>query len=389
MELDLTWILLGLPTAFALGWIASRLDLRQMRIANRQAPRAYFKGLNHLLNEQQDQAIDAFIEAVQNDPDTSELHFALGNLFRRRGEYDRAVRVHEHLLSRADISQADRQRAQQGLALDYLKAGLLDRAEEALRKLEGTSYEGQARLARMAIYERSREWPEAAAVARLLEKSGEADFGIRLAHYQCELAREAVQKGDSAKALDTLAQALQAHPGAARPRLLMGQLLLSQGQANAAFDTLSVLFEHNDMAAPLASASFAQAALACDKAASASTLLQAHYQRQPCIDVLDAITTLETQNPHSAATGDANTLQRYLDHLQKQPSLMAASRWLNGARSDVGELPAPVQKTLENATKPLARYRCAACGFEAKEHFWHCPGCQSWDSYPPRRVEEL
>ena len=136
MELDLTWILLGLPAAFALGWIASRLDLRQMRIANRQAPRAYFKGLNYLLNEQQDKAIDAFIEAVQNDPDTSELHFALGNLFRRRGEYDRAVRVHEHLLSRADLSGADRQRAQHGLALDYLKAGLLDRAEEALRKLE-------------------------------------------------------------------------------------------------------------------------------------------------------------------------------------------------------------------------------------------------------------
>jgi lipopolysaccharide biosynthesis regulator YciM len=389
MELDLTWILLGLPTAFALGWIASRLDLRQMRIANRQAPRAYFKGLNHLLNEQQDQAIDAFIEAVQNDPDTSELHFALGNLFRRRGEYDRAVRVHEHLLSRADISHADRQRAQHGLALDYLKAGLLDRAEEALRKLEGTSYEGQARLARMAIYERSREWPEAAEVARLLEKSGEADFGIRLAHYQCELAREAVQKGDSAKALETLAQAMQAHPRAARPRLLMGQLQLSQGQANAAFDTLSVLFEHNDMAAPLAAASFAQAALACDKATSASALLQAHYLRHPCIDVLDAITTIETQNPHSAVTGDADTLQRYLDHLQKHPSMMAASRWLNGARSEVGELPAPVQKTLENATKPLARYRCAACGFEAKEHFWHCPGCQSWDSYPPRRVEEL
>ncbi len=389
MEFDLTWILLGLPTAFTLGWIASRLDLRQMRIANRQAPRAYFKGLNHLLNEQQDQAIDAFIEAVQNDPDTSELHFALGNLFRRRGEYDRAVRVHEHLLSRADISHADRQRAQHGLALDYLKAGLLDRAEEALRKLEGTSYEGQARLARMAIYERSREWPEAAAVARLLEKSGEADFGIRLAHYQCELAREAVQKGDSNKALDTLAQALQAHPRAARPRLLMGQLQLSQGQATAAFDTLLALFEHNDMAAPLAAASFAQAALACDKAASASTLLQAHYLRHPCIDVLDAITALETHQPNSTATGDASTLQRYLEHLQNHPSMMAASRWLNGARNEVGELPTPVQKTLENATKPLARYRCAACGFEAKEHFWHCPGCQSWDSYPPRRVEEL
>jgi tetratricopeptide (TPR) repeat protein len=103
MEFDLSWILLGLPLAFVLGWLASRFDLRQLRMENRRAPKAYFKGLNFLLNEQQDQAIDAFIEAVQNDPDTSELHFALGNLFRRRGEYDRAVRVHEHLLSRGDL----------------------------------------------------------------------------------------------------------------------------------------------------------------------------------------------------------------------------------------------------------------------------------------------
>jgi len=103
MEFDFTWVLLGFPIAFTLGWLASRLDLRQLRIENRQAPKAYFKGLNFLLNEQQDQAIDAFIEAVQNDPDTSELHFALGNLFRRRGEYERAVRVHEHLMSRGDL----------------------------------------------------------------------------------------------------------------------------------------------------------------------------------------------------------------------------------------------------------------------------------------------
>ena len=98
--------------AFALGWLASRLDLRQWKRAQQESPRAYFKGLNLLLNEQQDKAIDAFIEAVQNDPDTTELHFALGNLFRRRGEYERAVRVHEHLLQRADLPAAERERAQ-------------------------------------------------------------------------------------------------------------------------------------------------------------------------------------------------------------------------------------------------------------------------------------
>lgn len=387
MEFDLTWILLGLPCAFALGWVASRFDLRQMRMANRQAPRAYFRGLNYLLNEQQDQAIDAFIEAVQNDPDTSELHFALGNLFRRRGEYDRAVRVHEHLLSRSDISTADRQRAQHGLALDYLKAGLLDRAEEALRKLEGTAYEGQARLARLGIYERSREWPEAAAVARLLNTSGEADFGMRMAHYQCEHAREAVAQGDLTQALNLLQPTLSQHPNAARPRILMGQLLLNQGQGKQAYDCLAVLFERNDLNAPLAADSLAKAALACDMSGHAKTLLQAYHLRQPSIDVLDAMAALDA--PQNQEALQAETMQRYLMHLQNQPSLTAASRWLAGDQSDRPRLPASVQKALEHATKPLARYRCAACGFEAKEHFWHCPGCQAWDSYPPRRIEEL
>src|SRR3954467_9342942 len=191
MEFDFTWVLLGLPIAFTLGWLASRLDLRQLRIENRQAPKAYFRGLNFLLNEQQDQAIDAFIEAVQNDPDTSELHFALGNLFRRRGEYERAVRVHEHLLSRGDLKQEERNRAQHALALDFLKAGLLDRAEEALRKLEGTEYEGQALLALLAIYERTRDWPNASDIARKLEALGQGNFDGRLAHYLCEQATTA------------------------------------------------------------------------------------------------------------------------------------------------------------------------------------------------------
>jgi lipopolysaccharide biosynthesis regulator YciM len=385
MELDLTWILVGLPAAFALGWIASRLDLRQMRIANRQAPRAYFKGLNYLLNEQQDQAIDAFIEAVQNDPDTSELHFALGNLFRRRGEYDRAVRVHEHLLSRADLSSADRQRAQHGLALDFLKAGLLDRAEEALRKLEGTAYEGRARLARLGIYERSREWPEAAQVAQLLEKSGEANFEMRLAHYQCEQAREAVQQGDAAKALQLLTTALQNTPEAARPRIVLGQLQLSQGRAAEAFSTLSVLFERSHAAASLAAPSLVKAAQAASLVEQAQQLLQKHYDHQPSIDVLDAITALAATSPE----GQAASHQRYLDHLSQHSSLMAAARWLSDESPATPALPATVQKALEQAIRPLARYRCAACGFEAKEHFWHCPGCQAWDSYPPRRIEEL
>ena len=137
MEFDLGWLLLALPVTFALGWIGSRIDLRQWKREQKSSPKAYYKGLNLLLNEQQDKAIDAFIEAVQGDPDTTELHFALGNLFRRRGEVERAVRVHQHLMQRADLSAMERERALYALAQDYLKAGLLDRAEASYRSLEG------------------------------------------------------------------------------------------------------------------------------------------------------------------------------------------------------------------------------------------------------------
>lgn len=382
MELDLGWILVALPVAFGLGWLASRLDLRQMRINNLQAPRAYFKGLNYLLNEQQDQAIDAFIEAVQNDPDTSELHFALGNLFRRRGEYDRAVRVHEHLLSRADLSQADRQRAQHALAQDFLKAGLLDRAEEALRKLEGSSYAGQARLARLAIYERSREWPQATEVAQLLEASGEAQFDSRRAHYGCEQAREAIAQGDQAGGLRTLQETMSKYPQAPRPRILLAQLLESQGQHLQVLEVLAPLFEERHGAAALAAPVLVKAALASQQQERARHWLQALYEQEGNLDILQAALDLAPQDVPVR-------LGAYEQHLQKHPSLLAAKRWLEQDAQSQARVPTPVHKALEQASRPLSRYRCAACGFEAQNYFWHCPGCQGWDTYPPRRVEEL
>src|ERR1700710_2237133 len=122
MDFEYQWLLLGLPLFFILGWLGSRFDLRQLKRETRESPKATYKGLSLLLNEQQDKAIDAFIEAVQKDPETTELHFALGNLFRRRGEFERAVRVHEHLLNRADLPRTERDRAQHALAQDFMKA---------------------------------------------------------------------------------------------------------------------------------------------------------------------------------------------------------------------------------------------------------------------------
>ncbi|MDO9196184.1 lipopolysaccharide assembly protein LapB [Rhodoferax sp.] len=385
MDFDLSWILLGLPLAFGLGWIASRLDLRQLRIENKQAPKAYFKGLNFLLNEQQDQAIDAFIEAVQNDPDTSELHFALGNLFRRRGEYERAVRVHEHLLSRGDLSLSDRQRAQHALALDYLKAGLLDRAEDALLKLEGTPFEAQARLALLANYERSRDWLHAAQIAEKLEDSNQGSFHGRLAHYLCEQATSCLVNQEVEQARALLQQAIATAPAAPRPRIDLARLLGSQGNPEDAYNTLVKSVESSPPAIPLIAEPLARFAVGSGHALEALDLLKTNYELSPSLDVLDAIVALE-----ATVAGPSPTARDwYVRHLEREPSLVAAAKWIAGEKLEHEQFHPQVQRALDHAVKPLTRYRCAACGFEAKQHFWQCPGCQAWDSYPARRVEEL
>lgn len=379
MDLQIGWIFIGLPAAFVLGWLASRFDLRQLRLENRSNPKAYFKGLNHLLNEQQDQAIDAFIEAVQRDPDTSELHFALGNLFRRRGEFERAVRVHQHLLARADLSESDRERAQYDLALDYLKAGILDRAESALRPLLDTKLSPQALLVLLSIYERTRDWQQAADISRQLDQSGQGRFTVRRAHYLCELAAET---SDAAQAQAKLLEAIQTAPDNARPRMALAQLLLQQQQTDAACDQYQWIAQHIPAALPLVADALATLAPQVQRQTAVLTLLQDNYHADQNLDVLTAMVKLQQ------SMGLDLGKELYAQHLLKHPSLIAATEWLAGEQLNPAQRP-QVQRALELATKPLRRYRCAACGFEALQHFWQCPGCQAWDSYPPRRIEEL
>ncbi len=383
MENDFSWLLLLIPLVFALGWMASRLDLRQWRIENRRAPKAYFMGLNFLLNEQQDQAIDAFIEAVQNDPDTSELHFALGNLFRRRGEYDRAVRVHEHLLSRADLSVTDRHRAQQALGLDFLKAGLLDRAEAALTQLDGTPLQAQAQLARLMIFERSRDWSKAVSMAAQLESGGEGSFVGRQAHYMCEQAHKLASQGQTQAALELYDRASQSAPAAARPRFERARLLHRLGQTQQAFDEICRTRTDHCDALPLIAVELAQWAIALGQHARAAQMLEQAYARANSLDVVDALVLLEEQQ---APGTDASAL--YLAHLQREPSLVAAAKWLTRT-APLADAQLVVNRALDRAARPLSRYRCAACGFEVQQHFWQCPGCQAWDSFPAKRVEEL
>ena len=324
-EFDLQWLLIGLPVAFALGWIGSRIDLRQWRRDQRAQPKSYFKGLNLLLNEQPDKAIDAFIEAVQQDPDTSELHFALGNLFRRRGEFERAVRVHEHLLSRADLSAGDRERAQHALAQDFMKAGLFDRAEQAFQALAGGAHDTEARLALLQLHERARDWRAAADDAAQLERAGAGSFAARVAHHWCELSLEADAKGDREQAEAALQRALAAAPAAPRPLMLHADRQRAAGATAAALESYETLSQRRPDAFALVAMDYAQ--LARGDAArrdDARRRLDALYADHPSMALLRARIALDD----AEATPAADPAPRLREHLRHAPSLSAAQALL-------------------------------------------------------------
>jgi lipopolysaccharide assembly protein B len=383
MDFDLQWLLLGLPVAFAFGWLASRFDVRQWKREQNDSPKAYYQGLNLLLNEQHDKAIDAFIEAVQHDPDTSDLHFALGNLFRRRGEYERAVRVHEHLLQRADLPPAERDRAQHALAQDFMKAGLFDRAEQAFTALDGTMFDTEARLALLALYERSREWRAAAEVAAKLERSGSGSFASRIANHWCELALEADARQQTAEADEALKRAREVAPQSPRPLILAGQRARARGDHRSALQEWGTLLAAHPAAFNLVAVDYAESAKALGEPAAALERLEALYRRTPTTDLLAAIGRIDADAQRQR--------QRVLSHLQHQPALSAAQTLLTlsaGTTLSDDESKA-LRDGVARAAKPLQRYRCAACAFEAQNYFWQCPGCLGWDTYPPQRQEDL
>ncbi len=379
IEFDIQWLLIGLPLAFALGWIGSRVDLRQWRREQRAQPKAVFNGLNLLLNEQPDKAIDAFIEAVQNDPDATELHFALGNLFRRRGEFERAIRVHEHLLQRADLPSADRQRAQHALAQDFMKAGVFDRAELAFRSLAGSPFDTDARLSLLQLHERARDWRAAADDAARLEKAGAGSFASRIAHHWCEIALDTEARGDDEATEAALAHAREVAPSAARPWVQAGQRHARAGRHAEALAAWNHLRQHHPAAFPLVAIDYAASAKAVAQSGEALAALQALHAQQPASDLMAAILALE---------GDAAQARaRHAEQLVRQPSLAAAAAVLRDRAED--DTSRTLAAIVERAAAPLARYRCAACGFEAQRYFWQCPGCMSWDSFPPQRLEDL
>jgi lipopolysaccharide biosynthesis regulator YciM len=294
-----------------------------------------------------------------------------------------AVRVHQHLLARADLASRERDRAQHALAQDYLRAGLFDRAEQAYGALRRSAFDLQARLALLSIHERARDWLRAADMAAGLDSAGESSYAVRRSHHFCEASLEADARGDATAAQDLLARAHEAAPGAVRPWVLTGQRLWRLGQAAQAMAAWDRLHAMQSPAFALVAADYVAAARACGRTEEARHLLSASYSQHPGIDLLRAWGDLDGKD-------SAGHVGRLTQHLARQPSLAAASDMLERPpEAWGGEGLKALRDAIAQAARPMQRYRCAACGFEAHHHFWQCPGCLHWDSYPPQRIEEL
>ncbi len=397
------WWLIIIPVVFALGWLAARFDFRQMLSETKALPASYFKGLNFLLNEEPDRAIDAFIEVAKLDPETTELHFALGNLFRRRGEIERAIRVHQSLLSRPDLPLADRENAQLELAQDFLKAGLLDRAELGFKDILQTRHALAATRALIRIYESEHDWPKAIETVQQLR--GLVDEPVpALVHYYCEIA----QTNLTAKPANTEAATIAIEAAenaldktgaslASNTRVLILKAQLAKLKGNTAEQKI-FLEEILDIA-PNFAGLIADDLINCyeqlDQLSDGINYLQQQYQKNPTLDLFNTIFRALRLN-----FGIQQAWEFAKSALRAQPSLLGLDRLLEVELAQNDEqtsnyhiLPGTdlslLRTMIHKHTQRLDRYECNNCGFQARRYYWQCPGCNTWETYKPLRLEEI
>jgi lipopolysaccharide biosynthesis regulator YciM len=386
MEFENWWLLgLGLlPLFFAFGWMAARIDIREVMHESRALPRSYFKGLNFLLNEQPDKAIEAFIEVVKVDPETVELHFALGSLFRRRGEYDRAIRMHQNLLERDDLAAEQKVIALAELGQDYLKAGILDRAEEVFKKLETSPQAPLARKHLLEIYEQEKDWNRAIEMTRHVEPDARA-----MAQYYCELAASEAAQSRPDAARRHLERALDQNRKCVRASLQLGDLEKDAKNLEKAIEHWKRIESQDPAYLALAAQRLLDAHRDAGRGEEGLRLLTNYLERYPSLDLLDTVfrQTLE-------AKGHEEAYKLVRDELRRNPTLLGLDRLLEAqiiaaAQPDRRRDLELVRNLVHGHTLRLARYRCESCGFKARQFHWRCPGCGGWETYPPRRTEEF
>ncbi|WP_153117993.1 lipopolysaccharide assembly protein LapB [Rhodocyclus tenuis] len=379
------WQLLLFPLFFGLGWAAARVDIRHLVKESRSLPRSYFQGLNFLLNEQPDRAIEAFVDAVKVDPQTVELHFALGGLFRRRGETERAIRMHQNLVDREDLPQHLKLKALAELGQDFLKAGLLDRAEAIFDKLRGTAEDEDAKRNLLEIYQLERDWEKAIAIAAELPDVASQK---EIAEYYCELAAAEMMRSHRDLARQHLQTALERNRKCVRASLLQGDLEAQAGNDLLAIDWWQRIEQQDPVYLALVAQRLLDAYRRLDRRDEGLQLLRGYLERYPSLDLLDVVFQLVLESDGADA---AYRLVR--DELKRNPTLLGFDKLLEArllvappeTRADLDLAKGIVQ----GYTRRLARYQCDNCGFKARQFYWRCPACGGWETYPPKRTEEF
>ncbi len=380
------WWLIALPVFFGLGWLAARIDIKHVLSEARSLPAAYFRGLNHLLHGETNRAVDVYVEIARHHEETVELQFTLGTLFRRRGELERAIRMHQKLLERRELTASQRQSAQLELAIDFMKAGLFDRAEALLHALADTDYARQARVELLAIYQQEHEWLKAIEVAALLRDESHT-YQHEIAQFNCELAGQALTRGKLDESRHYLDLALGEHRQCARARLMLGELAMASDDAEAAIECWLAMEKQDVHYLALAARQLVAAYDKLGRGEEGDLLLQRLVRQTPELDVVDLVyERLTTRQGVPAA------YEFVRERLREHPTMPGLRKVLEAHLLVAPDAQKPeleiIIRLLNENTREHSMYYCRECGFKTRQYFWHCPACNEWETYPPVRGKQ-
>jgi len=378
-----------LPVAAFTGWLLGRRSKARDGDCPRDALSAdYFKGLNYLLNEQPDKAIEVFVRLLEVDSETVDTHLALGNLFRRRGEVDRAIRIHQNLIARPTLERSQRHQALYELACDYLKAGLLDRAESLFRELADDPEFGQRALGELLeIYQQEKEWDRAIATAQRLAAGKGRTLGPLIAQFQCEQAEAEWGRGEQSTAMRSIRRALAADNRCVRATLLEGEIALATGAFRTAIRVLKRVEEQDpdylpEVVEPLRSA-YRQAGRPLEMLNYLREVLRRHEDISLTLALVELLRQQQGEREAAAALAGALRAHPSVRGMAHLIDLRLASQQ-PPSRDDLLVLKGLIDELLE--ARP--RYRCQSCGFGGRQLHWQCPRCKQWSTTKPIRGVE-
>jgi lipopolysaccharide assembly protein B len=386
-----SWVffLLFLPLACALAFV---LGQRQNRVSSDQRvselSRSYFKGLNFLLNEQSDKALEVFMQFNEPESDSVETQLALGNLFRRRGDIDRAIRLHQDLFNKPRLNIEQRSVALMELGSDYMRAGLLDRAEALytdVLEIDGSNKISLKQL--LSIYQQEHEWLKAIEIAERMRRSGDESVNTLIAQFMCELAETAHKSGNLISMHQWLDKARAADPNCVRTAYQEAHVDLAEGQWHKALQAFARVAQLEPAFIAEILPTLLKSADDTGKQTQLLELLQTWMRDDPGPSSALAAGELIRQRD-----GTACATEFLLKRLREKPSLRVLSRWLQSATEPLIDVSANadlVQKVLDQYIARKAAFYCDSCGFQARSLHWQCPSCKNWGSVKPVHYSQL